>query len=175
MNTVPLAGSNWTVESLDHSPVPAVVPGCVHDALMSAGLLPHPDSVGGESAQAFVGHCDWIWKTRFDVDSQRSDHARIELCLDSVDTTGTVELNGKLVGQLNSQFVPYRFEVGEHLLDEGNELVIRLRGTLDEANRLETVHGPRPVNADGAWGPFSQLRKSACNFGWDWGPCCPTC
>ena len=175
MSSIPLAGSNWTVESLDHSSIPAVVPGCVHDALLCAGLIPHPDAVGGESAQAFVGHSDWVWKTGFDVEAHLLECERIELCLDSVDTTGTVELNGEVVGQLNSQFTPHRFEVGRHLLTEGNELVVRLRGTLDEANRLETVHGARPVNADGAWGPFSQLRKSACNFGWDWGPCFPTC
>ena len=170
-----LNGSDWTVESIEHSPVPAVVPGCVHDALLGAGLIPHPDADGGESAQAFVGHSDWVWRTSFDVDEELLAHDRIELCLDSVDTTGTIELNGTVVGRIDSQFIPHRLDVGGHLLAEGNELVVRLRGTLDEANRLETIHGRRPVNADGAWGPYSQLRKSACNFGWDWGPCCPTC
>ena len=175
MKSISLAGSSWTVESLEHAPVPAQVPGCVHDALLNAGLIPDPDAIGGESAQAFVGHADWVWCTEFEVESELFECERLELCLDSVDTTGTVELNGQVLAQLNSQFTPHRLEVRQALRPGANHLVVRLRGTLDEAKRLETIHGTRPVNADGAWGPFSQMRKSACNFGWDWGPCCPTC
>ena len=175
MKSIALAGSNWTVESLEHAPVPAVVPGCVHDALLNAGLIPDPDAVGGESGQSFVGHSDWVWRTEFEVEPEFFECERLELCLDSVDTTGSVELNGETIARVDSQFTPHRVEVRHALRPGTNHLVVRLRGTLDEANRLETIHGARPVNADGAWGPFSQMRKSACNFGWDWGPCCPTC
>ena len=36
----------------------------------------------------------------------------------------------------------------------------------------ESRLGPRPVNGD--WTPYPFVRKSACNFGWDWGPRVPT-
>ncbi len=170
-----LSGPDWRLSSDRHAPVPATVPGCVHDALIAAGVLVDPDHPGGEDAQAFVGHLEWTWSLDFEVDSALLDHDHVELCLDSVDTVGVVELNDQPIATVESQFVPHRIEVGDRLLAGPNRLVVRLRGTLEEARRREVLHGPRPVNADGDWGPFSQLRKSACNFGWDWGPRCPTC
>ena len=175
MITQSLAGGHWTVASTEHGPHEAMVPGCVHDALMHAGAIPDPDSPGGEAAQAFIGRTDWRWCTRFEVDAEHLEQERIELVLDSVDTIGSLWLNGSPIGKVASQFVPARFDLRGVLFAGVNYLVVVLKGTLAEAERAEAEFGSRPINADGAWGPFSQLRKSACNFGWDWGPCCPTC
>jgi len=175
MRTQSLSGEGWTVEAVGHGPYEASVPGCVHDALLAAGAIPDPDSPGGEEAQAFIGRTDWTWKATIEVDEALLKESHVALVFDSVDTVGDVLLNGERVGETASQFVPCRFDVRSQLRPGRNELVVELRGTLREAERLEAEHGERPVNADGAWGPYSQLRKSACNFGWDWGPCCPTC
>ena len=175
MTVLSLSGDGWTVASEEGGPHPAVVPGCVHDALIDAGVIPDPDRPGGEAAQSFVGRTDWTWRRTFIVDPALLERAHVELVFESIDTVGTVLLNGTVLGEVASQFVPHRFDARSALRPGSNELEVRLRGTLAEAERLERIHGERPVNADGAWGPFSQLRKSACNFGWDWGPCCPTC
>lgn len=175
MNTQVLSGTDWTVEADAHGPFAATVPGSVHDALLEAGEIPSPDSVGGEEAQAFIGRTDWTWKTSFLVPQESLEEEQVVLVLESVDTVGVVYVNDVVVGSVASQFIPYRFDVRAVLRPGTNDLRVELRGTLAEAERLEREHGERPVNADGEWGPFSQLRKSACNFGWDWGPCCPTC
>lgn len=174
MISLSLIGDQWTVEGGDHGPLAARVPGCVHDALEAAGVLPPADAPGGEAAQSFVGRTDWLWKRVFNVDEAVLEQEHVELVFDSIDCVGEVFLNGQSLGKVYSQFVPLRFDVKNTLRCGVNELELRLVGPLAEAERLEALHGKRPVNADGAWGPFSQLRKSACNFGWDWGPCCPT-
>jgi beta-mannosidase len=174
MNIQSLETACWTVESAEHGPHDAVVPGCVHDALQAAGVIPDPDSPGGEAAQAFIGRTDWTWRVAFEADPEVLARRKVHLVFDSIDTVGSVELNGVHLGDVASQFTPHRFDVRSVLRPGVNELVLVLKGTLAEAERLDAELGNRPVNADGAWGPFSQLRKSACNFGWDWGPCCPT-
>ena len=175
MKTQVLSGHGWTVEAEGVGPVTATVPGCVHDALSAAALIPDPDSPGGEQQQRFIGRTDWTWRTSFEVSADVLAEETVMLVFDSVDTVGVVRLNGVMIGEVSSQFIPYRFAIKDVVHEGRNDLEVVLVGTLSEAERMEGKFGPRPVNADGAWGPFSQLRKSACNFGWDWGPCCPTC
>jgi beta-mannosidase len=169
-----LTGSAWTLTGGGHA-CPAIVPGSVHDALIAAGVIPHPDTPGGEAAQTFVGRCDWSWRRVFEVPESLCEQERVELVFDSLDAVGKVRLNDVRVGAVDSQYVPVRLDVSSVIRPGRNLLEVMLKGPLEEAERRETKHGKRPVNADGAWGPFSQIRKSACNFGWDWGPCCPTC
>ena len=170
-----LDSTRWTVEAPGHGPHDAFVPGCVHDALLAARVIPDPDSSGGEAAQAFIGRTDWTWRTTFTADPEVLSRRQVELVFDSIDTIGSVRLNGIHLGDVASQYRPWRFDVRSILRPGANEIEVLLKGSLAEAEQLESVHGARPLNADGAWGPFSQMRKSACNFGWDWGPCCPTC
>ncbi len=169
-----LTGSSWTLTGAGHA-CPAIVPGSVHDALIAAKVIPHPDTPGGEAAQDFVGRSDWTWRRVFDVPESISEQERVELVFDSLDAVGKVRLNDVRIGTVDSQYVPVRLDVSSVIRPGRNLLEVMLKGPLAEAERRESRHGKRPVNADGAWGPFSQIRKSACNFGWDWGPCCPTC
>ena len=169
-----LSGSAWTLTGGGHA-CPAIVPGSVHDALIAAKVIPHPDAPGGEAAQTFVGRCDWSWRRVFDVPESLCEQERVELVFDSLDAVGKVRLNDVRVGRVDSQYVPVRLDVSKVIRPGRNLLEVMLKGPLEEAERRESKFGKRPVNADGAWGPFSQIRKSACNFGWDWGPCCPTC
>jgi beta-mannosidase len=47
-------------------------------------------------------------------------------------------------------------------------LAVLCAGSVSEVERLQTQLGSRPVNGD--WTPYPFLRKTACQFGWDWGP-----
>ena len=169
-----LNGSVWTLTGGGHD-CPAIVPGSVHDALVAAELIPDPDTPGGEAAQRFVGRTDWTWRRVFEVSEDVCEQERVELVFDSLDAVGSIRLNDVRIATVDSQYVPLRVDVSSVIRPGRNLLEIMLKGPLAEAERRESRHGARPVNADGAWGPFSQIRKSACNFGWDWGPCCPTC
>ena len=62
-----------------------------------------PDSPGGGGPGL---HQRTGPRRRFEVTDPMRASARIELVLDSVDTVGSVHLNGVHVGDLRSQFVP---------------------------------------------------------------------
>jgi beta-mannosidase len=151
---------------------PAVVPGCVHLDLERAGVLPPVDVGDGEERQEWVGHADWTWTGRIDVPAEALAAGAVELCLDSVDTVAEVALNGVPVGSCASQFVPWRFGVRGAVRAGPNEITVRVRAPVPYVRSEESRLGPRPVNGD--WTPYSFVRKSACNFGWDWGPRVPT-
>jgi len=196
-------GSAVPAESLAAAPIEAQVPGVVHHDLIREGIVPHPDHGDGEAAQRWVGRSDWRYARLLRVDDLpgasesgadapdgddggHDEHDVIELVFDSIDTVATVRLGDRLLGEVENQFHPHRFRItrgelrGERhdgVQDEvrvGAELAVELVGPLDELDRRVARYGDRPVNADGAWGVYSYLRKAACNFGWDWGPMCPT-
>ncbi|MFM8642280.1 MAG: glycosyl hydrolase 2 galactose-binding domain-containing protein, partial [Phycisphaerales bacterium] len=150
---------------------PAEVPGCVHLDLGRAGVLPPLDVGDGEERQAWVGHAHWTWTGRIDVPAEMLGGA-VELCLDSVDTVADVELNGVPVGACASQFVPWRFDERGAVRAGANVLVVRVCAPVPYVRAEEARLGPRPVNGD--WTPYPFIRKSACSFGWDWGPRVPT-
>ena len=100
-----LTGSAWTLTGGGHA-CPAIVPGSVHDALIAAKVIPHPDAPGGEAAQTFVGRCDWSWRRVFDVPESLCEQERVELVFDSLDAVGKVRLNDVRVGTVDSQYVP---------------------------------------------------------------------
>ena len=156
--------------------LPAEVPGCVHLDLERAGIIPPVDLGDGEARQEWVGHADWEWRARIDVPAEAAGAARLDLVFDSIDTVAEVLLDGEPVGRAASQFVQHRFRAagaGGAPLPAGLHVIaVRVRAPVPFVRAEEARLGARPVNGD--WTPYPFLRKSACNFGWDWGPRVPT-
>ena len=168
----PIGGSGLVEATAPNGPIAATVPGCVHLDLIAAGHLQHPDRGDGEKKQSWVGRTDWRYRRTFkdgDVPSVEGPDHRVELVFDSIDTVGRVILDGHAVATTRNQFTPLRIPL-DH---QPRELAVELTAPVDELERLVAEYGDRPVNADGEWGVYSYLRKSACAFGWDWGPMCP--
>lgn len=161
--------------------VPARVPGCVHQALIDAGLIESPDRGDAEESLQWIGSARWEYRCAFACSAAQaapgeSDH--LELVIDRLDTVCTLELNGKPIGDAASFFHPHRFDVRGVLRAGPNELVVRFAPPLEHVRVEEARLGARPYNGDrvrgagvrGKWDPFIFMRKAACNFGWDWGP-----
>jgi beta-mannosidase len=148
--------------------------GGVHAALGQAGLLPDSDEPGGEDAQEFIGRTDWAFTAwfRWAPPRREPDLARVDLVIDWIDVPAEIRLNGVRVGTAGNEFVEFRVPVGAFLAAGHNEIEVRCRGPVLAVHAIERRLGPRPVNGD--WTPFPFLRKSACSFGWDWGPRTPT-
>jgi beta-mannosidase len=146
--------------------------GTVHEAMIAAGVLPHPDEVGGEEAQEWIGRTDWCLAAWVRLDRRMLAASRVDLVFDHIDTLGEVRINGVRVALAANEFVPLRVQAKAFLREGVNEIEVRLRGPVSAVEALERRYGSRPVNGD--WTPFCFLRKSACNFGWDWGPRVPT-
>lgn len=163
---------NWTLTAADGpvpdavrgASIPATVPGCAHTDLLAAGLIAPPFDGDNEAEQQWIGSTVWRYETRFDWQDDGSD--RHDLVAEGLDTVATIELNGAVVGRTENQHRSYRFDVRPHLVDGENSLVITFASPVAEAEARSAAHGPRPHTNHH---PYNALRKTASNFGWDWG------
>ncbi|WP_243226323.1 glycoside hydrolase family 2 protein [Microbacterium sp. CIAB417] len=147
--------------------VPAVVPGVIHTDLLAAGLIPDPYLDDNESALAWIGLVDWTYEDAFSVTAaELATGARHDLVFDGIDTVAAVTLNGVHLADVANQHRSYRFDVTSLLVAGENRLVVAFRSPVRAANEQSVALGvrqrPYPL-------PYEAIRKSACNFGWDWG------
>nr|WP_322633455.1 hypothetical protein [Glycomyces albidus] len=164
--------SGWTLrasagpapEAVLGAAIPAAVPGCVHTDLLAAGLIPDPYLDGNESLTSWIGLVDWTYRTAFTWEP--GGHDRHDLVFDGLDTVAAVSLNGRVVLDAANQHRSYRVDVREALVEGRNELEVRFRSPVRYANEQSRALGarPRPYPM-----PYEAIRKSASNFGWDWG------
>ncbi len=162
--------TSWTctwVEGPEDTPAgvreafPAVVPGQVHTDLMRAGLLEDPDVGLGELHQGWIGASTWRYATELTVPDGTS-----ELVFDGLDTIAEVRLSGVLLGATEDQHLRYRFDVSASA-GRTVPLEVTFLPVLPVAEAAATEIGPLPRPYEF---PYPYVRKSACNFGWDWGP-----
>lgn len=154
-----------TFAEIIRSSIPATVPGVVHTDLLAAGLIPDPYIDDNESALAWIGHSDWAYETTFAwSDDGEAIH---DLVAHGLDTVARVSLNGRELGRTVNQHRTYRWRLGALLREGDNVLRIEFSSPIAYAREREAVLGERPHSYVH---PFNTIRKSACNFGWDWGP-----
>jgi beta-mannosidase len=154
----------WTVSGAGVPAIPAVVPGCVHTDLLAAGLIEDPYLDENEAKVAWVGRADWVYETTFQAGVAGD---RVDLVCAGLDTVASVMLNDVEVGRTANMHRGYRFDVRDALLAGENRLRIRFDSAYGYAESHQERLGDRP-NAYPE--PFNFIRKTACNFGWDWGP-----
>lgn len=158
------AGAGPAPAEIASAVVPATVPGTVHVDLLAAGLIPDPFHGVNEAAVAWIGLVDWTYRTTFSWEPD--GRTRQDLVFEGLDTVAAVRLNGALLGETANQHRSYRFDVGALLVAGDNELEIAFSAPVPYANAQSLALGarPRPYPL-----PYEAIRKSACNFGWDWG------
>ena len=154
-------------------PFPARVPGCVHLDLRRARLIPDPYFRDNERALGWIAETDWIYARSFTAPPEIRDAGRALLRSHGLDTLAVVTLNGRELGRTDNQFRAHEWDIGPLLLPgrDANKLEIRFAS----ANRyVRPRQDQRPllghsglVNEPHGRG---YIRKSQCNFGWDWGP-----
>lgn len=155
--------------------IDASVPGCVHTALLAAGLIEDPFFRDNEDRLQWVTAADWVYRRGFDVPAAVLGRERVALRFDGLDTLAAVTLNGKELGRTDNMFRSWEFDVKGLLLELGNRLEIAFASPLPYLSERERIrhlpdwHGPGEVDGR-AW-----LRKSPCSFGWDWGPRLASC
>lgn len=175
MQTTTSLNEGWTLSLVDGpvpsgfdrlDDVPATVPGCAHTDLLAAGLIPDPLDGDNEERLAWLQRCSWRYRLVFDaVAPSAGEHS--EIVFDGLDTVATVTLNGTRIGSATDQFIKYRYDVSQALVGGANELVVEFESALEVAEERERRHGSWPHVYEP---PFNMVRKSACSFGWDWGP-----
>ncbi len=151
--------------------LPASVPGGVHTDLLALHCIPDPFVGDNEKRVAWVAENDWEYKRSFDVPSEVLGRAHIWLVCDGLDTLASLSLNGQPLGSTANMFRQYRFDVKSVLKAEGNELRIEFESVVKHAAEKQALRALRGVPQAIPGGPH--VRKSPCQFGWDWGPQLP--
>ena len=138
------------------SAVPATVPGSLQGALRAAGLL--PDWFEGLNARAceWVENREWVFTAEL-PDDWFSKGRHFVLNCGGLDGNGVVVFNKKQVGEFDNAFIPYAFDLTEHVQPTGNRL------------HLIFFVPPRWL---GQVGYTSQMKewKPRFNYTWDWIP-----
>lgn len=168
--------ADWVARFEQQPKLEAMVPGCVHTAMMTAGWLDDPYQDQNETKQTWIGETDWVFEAEFEVDDgllgdlQADEH--LEMVFPSIDTVAEVRLNDRVIGHAQDMHVSWRFDVRDVLVAGVNRLSVAIRSPAAYAREHEARLGPLPYLNTKV--PFNFIRKQACNFGWDWGPALAT-
>ena len=155
-------------------PIEAQVPGCVHTDLLTAGKIADPFVGDNEEALRWIFQDSWTYQREFDLPGDFLKQSRILLCCEGLDTISHLILNGKPLGTTDNMFRHWEFDVKSFLLPGANRIEIRFDSP---SEYIENRQKTRPMiypTAEHQVAAFSQVRKAAFSFGWDWGPCLPT-
>lgn len=176
MQTINLNGE-WQFRQLGQDAwQPATVPGCVHTDLLEAGAIPDPYYRDNERDLQWIGETDWEYRRSFRVDAEALARERVLLRCAGLDTLATIWVNGLELGRTANQFRAYEFDVRDLLQAGENEIRIRFDSALNygQAKLAERyIHSWSTEEHKLPGGNY--VRKSQCNFGWDWGPKLVTC
>jgi beta-mannosidase len=176
MQTLSLNG-NWQFQKTgDADWLPAAVPGCVHTDLLANGQIPDPYYRDNEKDLQWIGVVDWLYTRRFDVPESLLQHEKVLLRCASLDTLATLTLNGQAIGKTDNQFRAWEFDVKDLLRPGENEISILFESALRYGQaRLQERYIHSWSTEDHKLPGGNYVRKSQCNFGWDWGPKLVTC
>jgi len=181
METLSLNGTWQLRDSGKTLNLSATVPGTVHTDLINAKVIDDPFYRDNELDVLWIEDHTWIYTHQFEVSKNLLDHTTIQLQCLGLDTLAHVSLNGTLLGSTDNMFRTWTFDVKKYLKIGKNKLEVKFDPVfpyLDAKNKQRKIpglqEGVRPVGYRkrdaGNW-----IRKSQCNFGWDWGPALVTC
>ena len=139
---------------------PARVPGSVVDDLARAGVLADPYFDRNSLAAEWVPQRTWVYRRTFRVDGSARGR-RATLAFDGIDYEAEIFLNGERLGAHRGMFVPARFDVGERLrFDRDNVLAVAIAPAPDEVPQIGETERVR-------------THKARMNYGWDFCPRLP--
>ncbi|MBQ3904385.1 MAG: hypothetical protein II744_05355 [Eubacterium sp.] len=144
------------------------VPGSDFGAYLNAGMLSLNDAYFEETNSSF-SEKDVYFERTFMLDDITAEN--IILHFERLDTVCDIYLNGNLVAKTENAHIFYDFDVKKYVNSGENKLKIIIYSPVNYIVKRQKEN-PLPKNVNGTDGA-AYIRKPACNFGWDWGPCVP--
>jgi len=154
--------SNW---------MQADIPGEIHLDLVRAGKLDEPLKSLNAKKSRGIERYSWWFKKEFNVSADFLEHEEQQLIFNGLDFYAQVFLNGKLLGETNNAFIPWKFNVKNIIKKNNNQLVVRLT---TGAELLPRKLQPKISISKKTYGGrqrfpgISHLRKPQFSYGWDW-------
>ena len=163
-------------ERADFQSVPAEVPGTLYADLLDNGLIDDPLYRDNEASCQWIGESGWCYERQFELTESQVACTITELICEGLDTLATVSINGHPVLEANNQFRTWRVDVTNKIQTGINTIRVSFRSVFPfiqgrQEERWLNGAGVGVYQPDGG----SRVRKSPCNFGWDWGPKLITC
>ncbi|MCH5321184.1 MAG: hypothetical protein J1E36_05435 [Eubacterium sp.] len=173
MNKINLAG-NWIMKNCtDGKEYDAVIPGSDFGNLIKNNTIKSPLISGDEKEGISVGENDFEFKRDFVITAEDLKYNHINLQCAGLDTLCTCYINGKEAFKSNNAFIPIDFDIKEFLNEGTNSILLHFDSAVKYISKMQKDN-PLPKNFNGIDG-IPYIRKPACHFGWDWGPCVPYC
>ncbi len=144
----------------------ATVPGTIHTDLSANKLIPDPFFADNEKKLQWIDTCDWIYKTKFNVDENQFSSNIAELVFDGLDTYADVYLNDKIILKANNMFRVWDPDVKPYLKVGKNNLKIYFHAAKNIIDSIAKATLPFVLPDNNT----VYARKAAFQFGWDWGP-----
>ncbi|KAK9861480.1 hypothetical protein WJX84_012387 [Apatococcus fuscideae] len=181
-----LLTDQWLLSQVDGSIESAVqLPASSLEALEKQDLVQSSLYRDNELQNRWVSESTWRFQRSFHVSEDAQDHTNVDLLLGGLDTMAHVVLNGQ--GPIPASFQDagddvilrsqnghrrYRIPVKDLLQVGDNNISITLFPAAEEAARAADAY---PYKVPSMQGPgmlphYNFLRKTASDFGWDWGP-----
>lgn len=154
---------------------PATIPGSDFGNMINHGIIDNPLNTSSEKdfddIVKPVYYADHTFEKTFSLDEEVLSSSHVDLVIDKVDTICKCFINGQLAFSSENSYLEICVDV-KNLLRAGENII-----RFDIASPVEFIESMQkkdsiPRNANGIDGA-GHLRKPACHFGWDWGPCVP--
>ena len=144
--------------------IPAKVPGCIHQDLISAGVIKDISIDGLEVDQKWIWRTNSVYSTVIPRQETGNNHF---LKFHGLDTLATIKINGVAKLVTKNMHRSYLLDITEESVAGDVNLEIYFAAPLTDAEEQEAKLGvyPRPYEM-----PYNYQRKMACSYGWDWGP-----
>ncbi|MEM1137397.1 MAG: glycoside hydrolase family 2 protein [Bacteroidota bacterium] len=152
----------------------ASVPGCVHNDLLTHGLIENPFIGMNEEKVQWIEKEDWEYRNVFNVSASLLGKASITLNFEGLDTYAIVSLNGQEILQGDNMFIAHKTDVKSYLQKGANELHILFKSPvkkgMEKLQKLDYIL--KATNEIAPEGERTNIftRKAPYHFGWDWGP-----
>lgn len=173
MNKINLAGS-WIMKNCtDNKEYSAVIPGSDFGNLIKNGAIKNPLISGDDKEGIKTGENDIEFKREFTITQEDMKYSHIHLRAGGLDTLCTCYINGKKAFESHNAFIPVDTEIKDFLNEGENSICLHFDSAVKYITKLQKEK-PLPKNNNGVDG-IPYIRKPACHFGWDWGPCVPYC
>lgn len=163
----------WTMRCSDGRTCPAHLPGSNFSAMLQSGVIADPLTVGDEQEAIQIAQNDFEFVRKFALTPQDLEAPYIHLCCGGLDTLCTCFVNGREAFHSSNAFLPVDRDVKPFLHAGKNEIRLHFASPVRYIARRQQER-PLQKNGNGLDG-FPYIRKPACHFGWDWGPCIPYC
>lgn len=156
---------NWSIENIKYGKYKSNVPGDITNDLYLAGRIENPLFGVNFKNSRWVLESPWDYSVSFGVDERDLDFPHAELVFNGIDTFSEVFLNGEKIGETDSMYVPFAFNVKEKLKVGENLLTVKMKSPYEVYNskpneKYMSIFHPARIF----------FRKPACHFMWDWAP-----